>query len=123
MDYSVRSGRREDLVATLRQFAADRAERGETRRAAEATEAADALERGADQAYFERIVYVVGDPDRWAVVSGDRAHVLAELKDSAVGWDHFGNEALAGQAVDAYEHVEQGADLVRVGHLLYVVVE
>lgn len=123
MDYSVSSGRREDLIETLRRFAVDRAERGETRRAAEATEAADALAAGGDQAYFERIVYAVGEPDRWAVVSGDRVKVLAELKESAVGWEHFGNRQLVGQAVDAYERVEQGAEMARVGHLLYVVDE
>lgn len=123
MDYSVRSGRREDLVATLHRFAADRAERHEDRRAAEATEAAGILEGGGDQAYFERIVYAVGEPDRWAVIGGDREKILAELKSSAIGWEHFGNRRLAQQAVDAFERVEQGAELVRVGHLLYVVGE
>lgn len=121
MDYSVRSGDRAGLVGTLRQFQADRAERSETRRASEAQEAADALEGGAEVAYFERIVYAVGEPDRWSVWSGSREEVLAELGDSAKGWEHQGKTQLAAQARDGVERVGGGADLARVGHWLYVV--
>jgi hypothetical protein len=108
-------------VGTLRQFQADRAERSETRRATEAREAADALEGGAELAYFERIIYAVGESDRWSVWSGSRDEVLAQLRDAAVGWDHQGKPELAAQAVDAVERVVEGADLARVGHWLYVV--
>ena len=121
MDYSVRSGERADLVATLRRFAADRAERHETERSAEASRAADVLEGGADGAYFERVIYVVGDPDRYSVVSGSRDQVLIELKQGGIGWDHQGKAQLVSQAVRGYEAVEQGAEVTRVGHLVYLV--
>lgn len=123
MDYSVRSGPRADLVATLRRFAADRAERSEDRRSREATEAADALEGGKEFAYFERIVYAVGESDRWSVWSGTREQVLAQLRESAAGWEHFGKPHLAAQAADAVERVGGGEEIVRVGHWLYLVRE
>jgi len=121
VDYSVRSGDRDELVATLRQFQADRALRAERRRTDEAAEAAQALEDGAELVYFERIVYVVGEADRWSVWSGTRTAVLAELQDAAAGWAHQGKPQLAAQARDAVERVGGGADLARVGHWLYLV--
>lgn len=121
MDYSVRSGEQVELVATLRQFAADRAERSEDERADEATRAADALEQGGEAAYFERVIYVVGAPDRYSVVSGSRADMLVELGDAAAGWRHQGKVALASQAADGYDRIGQGAQVARVGHLLYLV--
>jgi hypothetical protein len=121
VDYSVCSGDRDDLIATLRRFQADRAERHETRRADEAREAADLLEGGAELAYFERIIYVVGESDRWSVWSGTREQVVAELSDAAVGWDHQRKPALTLQASDAVVRVRGGADMARVGHWLYLV--
>jgi hypothetical protein len=121
MDYSVRTGERADLVATLRQFEADRAQRAETERATEARRAAQLLEDGGDAAYFERVIYSVGDPDRWSVISGPRDHIVAQLRNAAAGWRHQDKPGLGLQAEHGAAHVQGGADMARVGHLLYVV--
>ena len=121
MDYSVRTGPREELVSTLRRFQADRLERGESERGSEAARAADALERGEDGAYFERVIYAPGEADRYSVIGGDRQHVAGELAAAAAGWAHQDKPQLAAQARDALARLEQGADTVRVGHLLYAV--
>lgn len=117
----MRTGDLADLVGTLRQIETDRAELGEVERASEAARAAQALERGDEAAYFERVIYGVGDPDRWSVVSGSREQIVAELADAAAGWEHQGKPELAAEAVTGLEVVRGGALSARVGHLLYVV--
>lgn len=123
MDYAVRSGDRAELVATLEQVERDRGGRGprEQERADEARRAADLLRGGADEVYFERVIYVVGGSDRYSVTAGSRDEVEAELRDGAVGFLHLGSPETAGQARDALERVAAGAEVVRVGHMVYVV--
>lgn len=119
MKYSARTGTRDDLVATLRQFQADRLERHEVERAAEAAKAAEQLESGADAAYFERIIYGVGDHDRWTVIGRRRSALTAELAKDVEGWVHMGKPERADEARQALTALSQGADWVRVGHIVY----
>jgi hypothetical protein len=121
MDYAVRSGDRETLIETLDQFAQDRGGRGKSERADDARRAAQALRDGADGAHFERIIYVPGENDRYSVISGTRDEVEAQLRDSDVGFLHLGSPETAAEARAALERVAAGAEVVRVGHLLYAV--
>jgi hypothetical protein len=119
MDYSVRTGPVSELTDTLRQFAADRGDRGESERAGDAERAADALEGGADAAYFDRVIYGEGDPDRYSVRRLPRVELEAELREHVEGWQHQGKPALAAEARTALGELAQGAETVRVGHLVY----
>lgn len=119
--YSVRTDDPDELASTLRQFEADRGGRGESERAGEARRAAEVLEGGGDAAYFDRVVYGVGEKDRYTVFRGGRDEVSAELRDAVTGWEHNGKPALAAEAREALGQVAQGADSVRVGHLVYEV--
>jgi hypothetical protein len=122
MDYSVRSGERADLITTLRQFAADRGRGSENERCADALAAARQLEQGADAAHFERVIYVVGESDRYSVVTGSREEVAKELMDAVEGWNHQGKVDLAVRAAQERVRVRsRGADVARVGHIVYVV--
>jgi hypothetical protein len=119
-DYHARTGDRDDLVATLRQLAADRGER-DGERAAEAQHAADALEGGADGVYFDRVLYVVGPSDRYSVIGGSRGEIEEQLTEWLDDAAHQGRPGLATQAHRALERVREGVEVVRVGHLVYVV--
>lgn len=112
---------RTDLVAVLRQFASDRNRVGKVERANGATAAADKLAAGEDVVFFERTYYEVGEPTRYSVVRGTRDELLAELRDSAVGWAHMGKPGLAGEAKTAHRMITDGAESAQVGHLRYEV--
>lgn len=124
MDYAVRTAPREQLVAELRQAAADRTTHGKLERAAEATRAADALERigGGDCAHFERVLYQVADErDRASVIRKPLDELIDELDEAGAGWAHDGKVELAKEAARALAGLESGATQVRVGHLVYEV--
>lgn len=121
MDYNVRAGDRDELVRELRQYASDRERHGKIERAENARHAAQLLEDGEESAYFERIFYTVGPPDRWTVTRGTREDLATELREAAEGWDHFGKPRLAAEARRAVEQLQQGTDTVRAGHIVYEV--
>lgn len=52
---------------------------------------------------------------------GTREDVLAELRDSAEGWQRFGRDDLSAQARTAHEAIANGAVAAQVGHIVYQV--
>lgn len=120
----VRVHTREALVLELTEFAEDRDSQGKHERAAAARATAAELAAGAEHVLFERVRYQVSSngPDRYTVYTGSRDEVLGSLRDGALGWAHFGSSRMESQIATAIGAVERGADMVRVGHLVYEIV-
>jgi hypothetical protein len=116
----VRQAGPERLADELEDFARDRDEHGKIDRARRAREAAGWLRSGAQtEVDFERVTYRVGDYDRFSILTGDRAEVLAELKETALGWAHQGKSMLALEAAAAHTSIEGGAETARAGDLVF----
>lgn len=54
---------------------------------------------------------------------GQRRELVEELRKTATGWAHFGNDRLSQEAEEATHQLEQGHTEVQVGHLKFKVTE
>ncbi|MFE1763075.1 hypothetical protein ACFW81_02465 [Streptomyces angustmyceticus] len=55
--------------------------------------------------------------------SGSREELVADLRDSAEGWHHFGKDELSKASSTGATELESGAGSVQVGHTIYEVDE
>jgi hypothetical protein len=120
----VRQGSAQRLADELQDFARDREAQGKHQRAIAAREAAERLLAGEAEVTFERVAYRALDlcADRRSEITGPYGELLATIKGAALGFDHLGKEALALDAVRAYREIQEGAEVARVGHLVFRVV-
>lgn len=114
---------RDVLIDELHRFANDRERHGKTERARLARAAAAELDNGADRVFFERCYYVVGSADRYTAYTGSRDEIVRELDDYGRGQVHMGAQGRAQEAARALSAIEDGETKIRVGNLVYEVVD
>jgi hypothetical protein len=116
----VRQAGPQRLADELEDFARDRDQHGKIQRAERAREAARWLLDGTvTEVDFNGNTWRIGEADRFSILTGDRAEVLAELKETALMWNHQGKRELALDAVAAFNSIEGGAESARAGHLVF----
>lgn len=119
----IRSADRATLIAEFHEFAEHRGSQGKTERAEAARYAAEMLANGAGAVFFERQWHIVGEPDRYTVYAGTREAVTKTIDELGVVAMHHKEMERAREAAQALYALKDGESPVRVGNLVYEVID